>query len=288
MPFSRLIIRRTFWLWICAALVAAFPPGACLAHSLTDGVKLQNIGRAYVIYASDHHDRFPEVSDVWEYAQILAEGADLNDARIWQSAIDPATQSQSKKLTPILVRSKDGKTSATAEFRASKPSFAVVVSKVTLNSSSTTPIAWTRGLQPDGTWAPHSPYGQEGGWIFFIGGNIAFYKDLRANGGELIDRQGSRTANILEALPRGARISEYVPTAVEQKAWAESKREYPTRCCIRNIGLSVGVGVGLFSVIWTPFLVLSWVRYRKGTGHVLESFILPAILTGLSLLIFPF
>jgi hypothetical protein len=88
---------------------------------------------------------------------------------------------------------------------------------------STTPILWTRGLQPDGTWAPHSPYGTHGGFIMFLGGNVAYFRNLSDDGGQLIARTGNKTANILEALPPGTRIGEYTPTPRRTKILVPGK-----------------------------------------------------------------
>jgi hypothetical protein len=72
------------------------------------------------------------------------------------------------------------------------------------------PIAWTRGLQPDGTWSKDSPHEGEGGYIVFLGGNVSgFTKSLTDSPLQRYDGNGT-TTNILEALPPGTRVGEYL------------------------------------------------------------------------------
>jgi len=83
---------------------------------------------------------------------------------------------------------------------------------VTRAGRRTTPVAWTRGLRPDGTWAPDSPYAGEGGHVVFLDGNVVFFR--RIDGGlRRFDGKGM-TSNILEALPPGARVGEAAPSAL--------------------------------------------------------------------------
>lgn len=192
------------------------------SRRMADSSNLRQIAQSSLIYAQDHKDRLPEAADIWDYARALAETSGLNDGRIWQSRIDPASAETSRQMIEVLLPAKTGRPrELNPAFRKIKPTFAIPVGRrLHINLPSTTPIAWTRGLQPDGTWAKHSPYGTEGGHIVFLGGNVAFYRNLSDDGGQLIRPDGTKTANILEALPSGCRISEYLPTPAEQNTWA--------------------------------------------------------------------
>ena len=121
-------------------------------------------------------------------------------------------------------------------FAKSRPAFAVNLAGGSTSDPASTPIAWTRGLQPDGTWALHSPYGRQGGHIVFLGGNVVFYDNVR----DQLARYDGRgvTSNILEALPPGARIGEYIPTAAEQAAWAKIRRAAPGESIFSRAGNS--------------------------------------------------
>lgn len=257
------------------------------ASRTAGGSNLRQIGQASLIYAQSHQDRLPEATDIWDYARLLATDAGLDDARLWQAPIDPANKETGSERSLVLLPAKSGKPSQlNPDFRKIKPSVAVAIGRLRADSPSTTPIAWTRGLQPDGTWAPHSPYGTAGGHIVFIGGNVAFYKNLKGeNGlGELINRDGAPTFNILDALPRGTRIAEYIPTPEEQLAWAKAKRTWPAPGCIRIV---VSDGWILIALIWFPFVAISTLRLRGKKPDAFSIFLVPLILTVLLLAIVP-
>jgi hypothetical protein len=77
---------------------------------------------------------------------------------------------------------------------------------------STTPLALTRGLDPEsGRWKPArgddgGVYGTDGGWIVFLDGHVQFFSTLWEDGGALARHgDGTPTADIREAIPPGAR-----------------------------------------------------------------------------------
>ena len=249
-----------------------------------DGSNIRQIGQATLIYACDHDDQFPVAMDVWDYARLLAESTGLDDAHMWQSRLDPAVDSNSDELTTILRPRQPGSPRQLDPlFRKIKPSIAVALGKLDSKIPATTPIAWTRGLQLDGTWAKHSPYGTTGGWIAFSGGNAAFYRDLKDEGGQLTRFDGKgKTANILEALPPGTRISEYLPTSEEQVAWANAT-EQRLKAEFRQRYLPP---ILLFLIVWFPFSLVALFRLIKKQGRVARTFIGPAILTLLILFLF--
>jgi len=184
-----------------------------------DASNLRQIGQASLIYAQAHNGRLPLATDVWDYARLLAEDTGLDNASLWTSRVDPAFNDPDRSA-PVLTKGTTHPRPLSPEFKKIKPSFAVVLGNITTSMPATTPIAWTRGLQADGTWAKHSPYGSDGGGhIVFMGGNVMFFKNLGASAaaGELVryDGKGS-TNNILEALPPGCRIGEYTTNAKEQ------------------------------------------------------------------------
>jgi len=219
--------------WLClAVLLSSFAPEATArvqqyATRSSDLSNLKQIAQATLIYANDHNAQLPVATNIWDYASLLAEGGGLEDARMWISKIDPAYTGFDPDTT-LLAPGPTRPRALNPEFKKAKLSVAVPLGTLNTSLPSTTPIAWTRGLQPDGTWAKHSPYGNEGGHIAFIGGNVHYYRNLTDAGGQLTRYDGSgKTANILEALPPGTRIGEYIPTAEEQKTWSAAPRKYP-------------------------------------------------------------
>jgi hypothetical protein len=225
---------------------------------------LRQIGQASLIYASDHEDQFPVASDIWTYAEALANGGGLNDSSIWGTGSDPANVEALSHMSTVLTPDKK---ELTPEFRKLKPSWAIPAAKLTTSAPASTPIAWTRGLRLDGTWSPHSPYGTAGGHIVFMGGNVQWFPNLTESGHQLLSRDGTLTSNILDALPPGARISEYVPTEAEQIEWAKIRRIQEIKALIRPFVLP-GIGA-----IFLLVLIMQTLR-RKWPAWLLVLFVL--------------
>lgn len=148
--------------WVLAllafiALVVGRPSSR--APRTLDLSNLKQIGLASIIYAHENEDRLPEAADVWEYAYLLARSAGLNEPTFWSSRLDPAWSAPDHPYQISV--GKAPHTQPNPEFRLTKPSIAIPVAKLDLTMPATTPIAWTRGLQADGTWAKHSPYTAE-------------------------------------------------------------------------------------------------------------------------------
>lgn len=255
------------------------------AFRTRDAANLKQLGQASLIYAHERNDFLPEATDVWDYARLLADAGILNDGTFWQSRIDPAnSQTARDKIDVILPASGNAPRELNPAFRAIKPTFAVALGKLHWNMPSTTPIIWTRGLQPDGTWASHSPYGTDGGYIMFLGGNVVFYRNLSDDGGQIIDRDGNKTANILEALPKGIRIGEYLPTPAERTAWSAEDRNL-RHYDPRPSTLWPWTAAGL--IIWLPPICISIYRYKTKRIGVLSILVWPLLITVLLLLLVP-
>jgi hypothetical protein len=281
-------LRRGFLLnlFVGAFLACAITPSSqgtvrMNARRAVDASNLRQIMQASLIYASDHHDQFPAATDVHDYARILAEDAGLDVADMWISHIDPAYDDE--PLSTVLTSAQRSPRELTPSFKKLKPSVAVVLGQFHNGMPSTTPIAWTRGLQPDGTWASHSPYGTMGGYIAFLAGNVTFYKNLNEGGGEFtrFDGKGS-TANILETLPPGCRIGEYLPSAAEQKAWSDVTREFKNQELRARYAPLVGL-----AVLWLPFIGISIHRFRNGMPGAVTVLLWPVLFMFLLAIIVP-
>jgi hypothetical protein len=229
------------------------------ARRSVDASNLRQIGQASLIFAADNHDRLPLSIDVWDHARQLALQGGLNDATLWTIGADPAGAPERDRLSTVLNTDRSGLEPAFARL---VPSWAVPLGEIPADAPATTPIAWTRGLQPDGTWAKHSPYGADGGHIVFLGGNVTFFRDLAREGGALVRFDGSGpTANLLEALPPGVRIGEYRPTEAEAVRWAGASRAYGPHG-ERSRGGAVLLG---FFALWT--LGTGWIVWRRLSGR---------------------
>lgn len=195
-------------LFLAAIIIPTSTHCRCTAPRSVDSSNLRQVAQASLIYASDHEGRFPQVDDIHAYARDLAIGGILNDSTIWITTKRRTDDSAFAKLSTVLAPDRQ---SLDPAFAATRPDFAVVVRGLHDKLPGTTPIAWTRGLRPDGTWSKDSPYGGEGGHIVFLGGNVAFYRNLGGGangaGGQLVARDGTMTADIRAALPADAVIA---------------------------------------------------------------------------------
>jgi hypothetical protein len=283
---SRLRFTSICMLLLVACTVPSFGRVQSIARRTADGSNLRQIGQASLIFAQDNHDQLPDAADVWDYARLLAESAGLEDGAMWRSKIDPASDDDRPYSLRILLP--DDKVSArriNPDFREIKPSVAVALGKINTTHPATTPIAWTRGLQPDGTWAAHSPYGTQGGYIMFLGGNISFFKNLGnvEGGAELMRFDGKgTTANILESLPPGVRIGEYLPTPEEQARWSSQTRDDQRRETLARYTPLI-----LIALLWLPFIGISIHRFRRGLPGAITVLLWPLLLMFLLAIIVP-
>lgn len=237
-----------------------------IAQRSVDSSNLRQIGQASLIYASDHRDKLPVAENSWDYAGELARDGGLNDAAIWVMENDPANKLAAGRLGTVLGVNRRELNPA---FRTLVLAWAVPLGGLSDYMPETMPIAWTRGLRPDGTWAPHSPNGTEGGHIVFLGGNVAFYRDVRDEL-QRYDGKGT-TSNILDALPPGTRIGEYVPNEREQAQWMRNRRVAKVQDLAEEFAIPAlwlvmlaTLGVQVFRKLWPPwlliwFLVLSFI-----------------------------
>jgi len=204
---------------ISAEFVA--PPRIQTAARSVDSSNLRMIGQASLIYAADHQGRLPDAADVTDYARQLAIHGGLNDPFCWVAS--GRYTSIPSDLKTIVASAPDGSRVLDPRFAQLPHLFAVVLGGLTDKHPATTPIAWTRGLDLEtGEWRKDSPYGGEGGYIVFLGGECRFYRKLaNSSGGELTSRDGRPTHRLLEALPPGARVSDDAPRPVSVPTWTE-------------------------------------------------------------------
>jgi prepilin-type N-terminal cleavage/methylation domain-containing protein len=184
---------------------------------------LRQIGQAALIYASDNKDQLPKWTNVTAgatfgtasatavgetvdgFAAALAVGGGLNDATIWVVSNDKngtSTTGASTVFTPT--GTSKTFTTGTPNFTDLSLAFGVVIG-LTTSDSSTTPIAYTRGITAatNGVWTDNlGVYGSDGGHVVFLGGNVQYYRNLgtTAAAGELIGSDGNKTNDIKRTL----------------------------------------------------------------------------------------
>jgi len=182
-------------------------------HAASDLAQIAKTYAAYSVSSNPPRNlQLPPGSTTHDAAFILAKYADLNDASMW---FIPADDALGDATIPKSVITGDVNTAT-----APDPAFANIILSVVIAAnvstsapSTTTPIAWTRGLQEDGTWDSHSPWAGKGGHIAFLDGHVSWYDKLDAtNPNESLvvapgwPDAGTATANITLALPPGAII----------------------------------------------------------------------------------
>lgn len=169
---------------------------------------LRQIGQASLIYASDNRDRLPgttaaaatnaNASSTGSFLGVafqLAYQGGLNDATIWFAGADDAT-GQSTVLNAT-------RTDLLATFNSASTVSYAYMAGLTAGDSSTSPVAWTRDLATGtGKWTATAPWKSDGGHIVFLGGNVAWYRDITGTNALIHGTTGATTSNISDTRPR--------------------------------------------------------------------------------------
>jgi hypothetical protein len=180
-----------------------------------DGISLRTIGNAELVHEQNYPGALTSdaVPDIYAFAAQLARDGQLVEPKTWFSKFDEGFNLSSKFPSTIVDPAAAGAVAPiNPKFQGTPLAFAVALFPKGTHVStlpSTVPLAWTRGLQTDGTWRKDSPYGGVGGFVFFLGNNLTYFKGSTASNGGLTTLKGQSTTNILETLPPGTRISEF-------------------------------------------------------------------------------
>jgi len=195
------------------------------AQRSVDGNNLREIIKAAQIYAGDNNDRLPDPravppatmtanpqSHLWP--GIIARNNILTDATFYFSKSDPFFNG----TYPVSIISTTDTTKRTLDqtfVRASALAWEFA-SGIKMSDGSAMPVAWTRGLQTNGSWSLTSgTYKDVGGYIGFLGGNVAFYSNAgnsTANGLFTSNFSARKTQNIQQAIPTAGFIWGTPPT----------------------------------------------------------------------------
>lgn len=174
---------------------------------------LRSIAQIYFSYSNEgNRPRNINVTTLDDWALRLASEADLNDASLYYLPFDPEVEGAEGDLPKTIATFNEGTGEAVIDpdFSSFPKSVAVVANLSTRAPSSTTPLAWTAGLEADGTWeaGDASPYRGDGGHIAFVDGHVSWYKNLGdATSGELVDfNTKQQTNNIGNAINERAGI----------------------------------------------------------------------------------
>lgn len=181
------------------------------AQRAVDANNLREIAKAAMIYAGDNNDRLPDPatltvltggSPVHRWPGILARHNTLSDPSFYFAKNDPLFNGTYPAA--ILSPAAAARTQLDPDFAAATLSWEFV-GGVRMSDPPTTPIAYTRGLQPNGQWDPDSGvYKDAGGFIAFLGGSVTFHTSTA--GLFTSSTSGRRVTDIRNAIPPTARI----------------------------------------------------------------------------------
>ncbi len=156
------------------------------------------------------------VPDIYAFAARLARDGAMAEPRQWFSKVDQGFDAGAQLPSTFVDPHAAGAVAViNPKFQCAPLAFAVALFPKGTHLATlppTTPLAWTRGLQTNGAWRADSPYGTVGGFVFFAGNNLQYFKGSIRDGFVKFGTQ-QPTSDILEALPPGTRISEYKPPA---------------------------------------------------------------------------
>ena len=185
------------------------------AQRTVDANNLREIAKAAMIYASDNNDRLPDPALLQQqgvlsaptsahlFAAVLARQGLMTDPTFYFAKNDPLFNG----AYPDAIIAKSDATRRTLDptFTANAALSWEFVGGLKMGDPATTPIAFTRGLTTAGTWdATKGVYRDTGGFVAYLGGNVAFYPDMTLK--FVSNSSGQLTSNILQALPLGARV----------------------------------------------------------------------------------
>ncbi len=189
------------------------------ARRSVDSSNLRQIGQAALIYASDNRDSLPGTSsgfvgttyshtgstgNLKNAAGGLAFSGGLNDATIWIAGADVSLTDANSKVSTVLNAARTDL--ETTNFKNAASLSFVFHAGLNANDPSTTPVAFTRGLEDSqsqwassGNWNVVGPYGSDGGHVVFLGGNVTFYRNTQS---AFISTNGSQSDHIINTKPR--------------------------------------------------------------------------------------
>ncbi len=200
---------------IIGVLASLIMPNITSVITRGDQVKAKNNGRsiaqAWMNYTRAGTRNIVAGNDIYEWAAVLAEKADLNEPSIWILDFDlPVMDKRAMGAPmPVSVANKTGNNwQINPEFKAYPLSWEVA-NRADPNGPTGTPLVWSRGLKPSGDWDLETGvFKDSGGVIAFNDAHVEFYPSLRDEN----TRQGilktygetQRTYNIAQAIRGGS------------------------------------------------------------------------------------
>jgi len=178
------------------------------AQRAVDASNLREIAKAAMVYATDNGERlpdpqslaaaFPGSTAVFRFPAALARQGILSDPTFYFAKNDP--HFSGTYPAAILNPANTQRNELDATFTSGRALAWEFVGGLKMGDPASTPIAYTRGLTATGGWdANTGVYKDTGGYVAFLGGNVAFYSSLA---GKLTSNaSGQAVSDIRQAFP---------------------------------------------------------------------------------------
>jgi prepilin-type N-terminal cleavage/methylation domain-containing protein len=181
------------------------------AQRAVDASNLREIAKAAMVYATDNSDRlpdpralataFPGSAAVFRFPAALARQGILTDPSFYFAKNDP--QFDGTYPGAILNPANPQRNEVDSRFTAGRVLAWEFVGGLKMGDPASTPIAYTRGLTAAGTWdADTGVYKDTGGYIAFLGGNVAFYSSVADK--LVSNASGQAVSDVRQAIPFNA------------------------------------------------------------------------------------
>jgi prepilin-type N-terminal cleavage/methylation domain-containing protein len=178
------------------------------AQRAVDASNLREIAKAAMVYAADNNDRlpdpqalaatFPGAPAVYRFPAALARNGILTDPSFYFAKNDPHFNGIDPAA--ILNPANTQRNELDRTFINGRVLAWEFVGGLKMGDPATTPVAYTRGLTAAGTWDEATGvYRDTGGFVAFLGGNVAFYPSLADK--LVSNHSGHPTSDIRQAIP---------------------------------------------------------------------------------------
>lgn len=187
------------------------------AQRAVDANSIREILKAAQIYAGENQDRLPDPQPTsipntvlnapqlaWKWPGILAKNNILTDPTFYFAKNDPAFNGT---YPNFIINPTAQRNSLHNTFTQGRSPSWEFVGGVKMSDAARTPVIYTRGLQANGTWSATSGvYKDTGGYIAFLGGNVAFYSNVQGNNSPFYSNNPTSTSqtrpqDIRQAVP---------------------------------------------------------------------------------------
>jgi prepilin-type N-terminal cleavage/methylation domain-containing protein len=175
---------------------------------------MRQIAIAYQTYLNDGGSikNLRAAANVAQWASDLARQTGVNNGTLYAIPEDYLVAAEAQDIPKVIGISRDGSWQVTEDFSKYPLGLTVIVGISPGAAPSTTPLAYTRGLDPEtGHWKPASGpdggiYGEKGGLIVFLDGHVEFFEFVSgANPPFICYNSGLPTADIRQAVNPGAK-----------------------------------------------------------------------------------